>query len=623
MDLDEVNEVDRIVCDNANVVQADTVACEAPVRSEGQPPSGANDVDRAYDYIGDTSAFFAAMGADLGAPLDLTAMIGTTVGGTPKIPATVNWCVDDGRACPAQNAFMADTGAYFGAGFANADDVVAHELTHAVTARSSGLIYLGESGAINESMSDVIGEIVDHRNGAGTDVTGDWSLGEDITGYGALRSMSDPPLFQNPDRVNGPYFTLDPNDDNAGVHTNSGVPNKTAWLISQGGSLDGQHFDGIDVGSDTGPDALTKTGLLYTRALLSLSSASGFADLADVLEQSCADNLAVGTLGFTQQDCDTVHKATVVTGLRTPVAYAGPAAAPDTCPTGSTRRVLWSTASGAATAFVGGAGWVYDRQPGWMHTVGTIAPSWHSSNPAPSTSSSLVAAAGVTIPSGQASYLRFAHAGVLDFDGTDYYDGVTVEVLDVAQGSTTDAAGLTWINGPTQVLKTGFGNPGQGRRSFSGFSPATVTSRADLSPYGGRTIKPRFTISADSSVSSPGWWVDDVVLYTCDPVPVVTPPAALVPGKPKVTGTARVGKKLAAKPGTWQPSGVSFRYQWLRAGKPIGKATKATYKLVRADQGKRISVRVTGTLSGRPSVTVTSVPTAKVKPAPKKHKPHR
>jgi vibriolysin len=64
-------------------------------------------------------------------------------------------------------------------------DVVAHELTHGVTERSSGLIYQNESGALNEALSDIFGAMVDRQEGAtGADI---WLLGEDIYTPGTLR----------------------------------------------------------------------------------------------------------------------------------------------------------------------------------------------------------------------------------------------------------------------------------------------------------------------------------------------------------------------------------------------------------------------------------------------------
>ncbi|MBO1902968.1 choice-of-anchor M domain-containing protein [Leucobacter weissii] len=77
-------------------------------------------------------------------------------------------------------------------------------------------------------------------------------------------------------------------------------------------------------------------------------------------------------------------------------------------------------------------------------------------------------------------------------------------------------------------------------------------------------------------------------------------------GTPTISGTAQVGKKLTARPGSWQPSGVKLGYRWLRNGAAIPKATGSSYTPAAADAGKRISVRVTGALSGTPSVSATS-----------------
>lgn len=82
---------------------------------------------------------------------------------------------------------------------------------------------------------------------------------------------------------------------------------------------------------------------------------------------------------------------------------------------------------------------------------------------------------------------------------------------------------------------------------------------------------------------------------------------------PKIAGTTKVGKKLTATAGSWGPSPVTLKYQWYRSGKKIAKATKATYKLVAADKGKTISVKVTGSKTGFKAVTKTSKATAKVK----------
>ena len=69
-----------------------------------------------------------------------------------------------------------------------------------------------------------------------------------------------------------------------------------------------------------------------------------------------------------------------------------------------------------------------------------------------------------------------------------------------------------------------------------------------------------------------------------------------------------MGKKLKASLGSWSPAPTRITYTWLRNGKPIKGAHQATYKVTRKDRGKKISVRVTGSRDGYPSVSVTSRP---------------
>lgn len=97
----------------------------------------------------------------------------------------------------------------------------------------------------------------------------------------------------------------------------------------------------------------------------------------------------------------------------------------------------------------------------------------------------------------------------------------------------------------------------------------------------------------------------DVHLFS-PPLTVVSPPV--------VTGRARVGKTLRAGPGEWSPDPASFGYQWLRAGTEIANATGDSYRLRRADRGKRISVRVTAVRLGYAESAATSAATRKVAP---------
>ncbi|ROP56689.1 MULTISPECIES: hypothetical protein [unclassified Rathayibacter] len=86
----------------------------------------------------------------------------------------------------------------------------------------------------------------------------------------------------------------------------------------------------------------------------------------------------------------------------------------------------------------------------------------------------------------------------------------------------------------------------------------------------------------------------------------VTNGAVITGATPTITGTATVGQKLTAVPGTWTPSPVTLAYQWQRNGTAISGATATTYTLVAADADAAITVAVTGTKSGYTAVTKTS-----------------
>jgi Zn-dependent metalloprotease len=122
-------------------------------------------------------------------------------------------------------------------------DVVAHEMTHGVTQSTAGLIYRGQSGALSESFSDVLGSLVKQYVLNQTADTADWLIGDGILGSAlkgrALRSLRAPgnafDLDRQPDHMRG-YVNLpadnDPRNDNGGVHINSGIPNRAFYLVA-------------------------------------------------------------------------------------------------------------------------------------------------------------------------------------------------------------------------------------------------------------------------------------------------------------------------------------------------------------------------------------------------------
>ena len=116
-----------------------------------------------------------------------------------------------------------------GAGI-TAIDVTAHELTHGVTQYSSNLNYSNQSGAMNESMSDIFGKSVQFW-AKPTDVN--WLISNDMNWN--IRNMQNPNAFSDPDTYLGTYWYTG-TSDNGGVHTNSGVGNFMYYLLVTGGS---------------------------------------------------------------------------------------------------------------------------------------------------------------------------------------------------------------------------------------------------------------------------------------------------------------------------------------------------------------------------------------------------
>lgn len=109
-------------------------------------------------------------------------------------------------------------------------DIVAHELTHGITDYTARLEYLGESGALNESYSDIFGVIV--ANIGQPDVKKwNWLIGEGLFGPStALRDLKKPENFDQPSHVdNYKKLPKTENGDWGGVHTNSGIHNKAAY----------------------------------------------------------------------------------------------------------------------------------------------------------------------------------------------------------------------------------------------------------------------------------------------------------------------------------------------------------------------------------------------------------
>jgi Zn-dependent metalloprotease len=202
------------------------------VRSEDQPAVSDIAVDEAYDGLGATFDFYLAAYDrnsidDEGLPLKAYVHYGQNY----------------------DNAFWDGSEMVFGDGdgdlferFTIAVDVIGHELTHGVTEDEAGLVYSNQSGALNESISDVFGSLVKQYAKKQSAADADWLIGEglftpNVQGR-ALRDMANPGtaydddvLGKDPQPASMTGY-VQTNQDNGGVHINSGIPNRAFYLAA-------------------------------------------------------------------------------------------------------------------------------------------------------------------------------------------------------------------------------------------------------------------------------------------------------------------------------------------------------------------------------------------------------
>jgi Zn-dependent metalloprotease len=211
------------------------------VRAEGDEAVRDPAADEAYDGLGATWTLFSAVFGrnsidDRGMPLE----------------GIVHYGVD------YDNAFWDGYRMVFGDGdgtifnrFTVAVDVIGHELTHGVTDDEAALAYMGQSGALNESMSDVFGALVKQHHLGQSAAQADWLIGAgllrpSVKGV-ALRSMKapgtaydDPVLGKDPQPGHMDDFVTT-TADNGGVHINSGIPNRAFYEAAT--ALGGQAWE--------------------------------------------------------------------------------------------------------------------------------------------------------------------------------------------------------------------------------------------------------------------------------------------------------------------------------------------------------------------------------------------
>jgi Zn-dependent metalloprotease len=395
------------------------------------------------------------------------------------------------------------------------DDVVGHELSHGVTENTSKLLYYYESGAINESLSDIWGEFVDLSNSAGDDSPAvRWLIGEDLSSsIGVIRDMADPPAKGDPDKMSSPLYHTD-SSDNGGVHFNSGINNKAAYLMTDGDNFNGYTVNGLGLG---------KVADIYYEAQTNLlTSGSDYADLHTALNQAC-QNL-IGIDGITSVDCLNVQAAIDAVEMDTDPQNFHPDA--PICIGGDPPDDLFfdDLEDGAGQwNFVNVSG---SSTAAWIHDFGYAASGdfmlWGRDSFV-STDGTAEMNVDVPLPASAKPYLHFKHSfafeASFDFDILDlaYWDGGFLEY-------STDA-GVTWSDaGPliesgqayNATIYDNPANPNANHLAFGDESHGYVSTRLDLSILAGQSVRFRWHTSTDGSVSGPfGWVVDDVRVYTC------------------------------------------------------------------------------------------------------------
>jgi Zn-dependent metalloprotease len=220
-------------CRHGTVLSAAVVA-----RTENGSASADDSVNRAFNGLGSTRDFYREV-------LNRNSIDGSGM----RLDGDVHY----DRSY--NNAFWNGQKMVFGDGdgiiftdFTSSLDVIGHELTHGVTEHAAGLEYHNQSGALNESISDVFGSLVKQWVHNQTADQADWLIGPEVFTPGidadALRSMKAPgTAYNNPDFGKDPqpdhmsrYMQLPDNDDGdfGGVHINSGIPNKAFYLAAIG-----------------------------------------------------------------------------------------------------------------------------------------------------------------------------------------------------------------------------------------------------------------------------------------------------------------------------------------------------------------------------------------------------
>ncbi len=252
-------------------------------------------------------------------------------------------------------------------------DIAGHEMTHGITENTANLTYSGESGALNESMSDVFGALVESYALGGVVNSDTWKIGEQAytpaTSGDALRYMDNPHLAGNggftsdddPDHYSERYTG---SSDSGGVHINSGIANHAFYLAANGGT---HHRSGVIV---AGMGTTNAARIWYRAMTVYMTSSTNFSGARTAML-----NAATDLFGSSSTQYNTTATAWCAVGVGTcpgatptPSPTATPTATPTPSPTPGGNLLINGGFETSVSPWIGsGSGYFYIANGNYPH----------------------------------------------------------------------------------------------------------------------------------------------------------------------------------------------------------------------------------------------------------------
>ena len=363
-------------------------------------------------------------------------------------------------------------------------DICGHEMTHGVTERTANLTYAKESGALNESWSDMMGSMVENYADGGNPTANTWKIGEDAytpnNGTGdALRYMNDPTIAGDPDHYSERLYpgtcTPSNNNDQCGVHTNSSIANKAFYLAVAGGT---HPQSGVTV---SGVGATNGAKIFYRALATYMTSGTNFAGA-----RTATLNAATDLFGGSSSQYSSIANAWCAVGVGSCSSGGGGTPTP-TPPSGGSELLTNGGFEGSDAPWIdSGSGAFYIANGSYAH--GGTGYIYFGVNNSVSGQSYQQ----VTIPSNAAGTLKFwLNVTSSETTTSTQYDKLFVEIR----------------NSSGSLLKTLATYSNLNKGSAGVYSQKSF----NVAAYKGQTVRVQFRTTMDSSTTTT-FRVDDVSL---------------------------------------------------------------------------------------------------------------